>query len=86
MTHCRAIPKLRVFLFVQRPDLLGGHECIAQAFARALVGNRDRPLTADEAQAFRRVVLEQQTGSRRVGWRQALRAACDRVIKELPLP
>ncbi len=85
VTHCRAIPKLRVFLFLHRADLLGGKEAITAAFAGALA-TRDDPLTADEAEAFRRLVLERQTGYRKAGWMSALRAACGKVIRRLALP
>ncbi len=85
VTHCRAIPKLRVFLFLHRADLLGGKEAIATAFAAAR-GSKDDPLTSDEAAAFRHCVLETNMRYRKPGWMTALRAACGKVIRRLTLP
>jgi RNA polymerase sigma factor (sigma-70 family) len=85
VTHCRAIPKLRVFLFLHRADLLGGKEAIAIAFAVARA-SKDDPLTADEAAAFRHCVLETGVRYRKPGWMTSLRAACGKVIRRLTLP
>jgi RNA polymerase sigma factor (sigma-70 family) len=83
--HCRAVPKLRVYLFTQRRDLLGGREAVAAAFRTALE-DREEPLHPTEAEAFERVVLDGHEGFRRSGWRLALRSACGKVIRHLALP
>ena len=83
--HCRAVPKLRVFLFLHRADVLGGKEAIAVAFAAARISKND-PLTADEAAAFRHSVLETGALYRKPGWMTSLRAACGKVIRRLALP
>lgn len=85
VTHCRAIPKLRVFLFLRRADLLGGKEAIGVAFEAARTA-KDDPLSPVEAEVFRRIVLENQTGYRKPGWMTSLRAACSKVIRRLTLP
>jgi len=83
--HCRAIPKLRVYLFMHHPDLLGGLPAIADAFAVTPLAPID-DLSPEEADVFRRVVLDGQHGYRRVGWRLTLRAACGKMVKRLALP
>ncbi len=83
--HCRAIPKLRVYLFMHHPDLLGGLSAIADAFAVTPLAPIDW-LSPEEAEVFRRVVLDGQHGYRRVGWRLTLRAACGKMVKRLALP
>jgi RNA polymerase sigma factor (sigma-70 family) len=83
--HCRAIPKLRVFLFQHRIDLLGGKEAVATAFAGAQE-TREDPFTRDEAEAFRRIVLDARSVYRKPGWQSALRSACGKVIRRLELP
>jgi DNA-directed RNA polymerase specialized sigma24 family protein len=81
VAHCRAVPKLRVFLFTHHPQALGGQERIAAAFGRAL---RDpAPLTAAEAEAFRFIVLARRSDYRRRGWQAALRGACAKVAPQL---
>ena len=52
--HCRAVPKLCVFLFLYRQDVLGGWECIAQAFAEVMA-DPFQPLTPGEAEVFERL-------------------------------
>lgn len=79
VTHCRAVPKLRVFLFLHRPDILGGPDAIAAAFTRA-----GRRLTTAEAAAFTSLVLQGRADYRRRGWQTALRGACATVAEELP--
>jgi RNA polymerase sigma factor (sigma-70 family) len=83
--HCRAVPKLRMFLFMHRPDLLGGKLAIAAAFKRALV-DKSNPLSGQEVEVFQQVVLEDQVRYRKAGWRLALRSACYKVITWLTLP
>ncbi|RYX80677.1 hypothetical protein EON83_27590 [bacterium] len=85
VAHCRAIPKFRVFLFLRHPQFLGGTEAIEEAFATTQSDARD-PLSAVEAETFRSVVLERRAAYRKPGWRLALRAACGKVVKNLPLP
>lgn len=85
VTHCRAIPRLRVFLVTHQPDRLGGRETIAEAFAEAQHADDD-PLSADEAEVFRRIVLDGDLRYRKVGWRLALRSAAAKVVKHVPLP
>lgn len=83
--HCRAIPKLRVFLFTHRPDLLGGISAITEAF-RQCCADKASLLSEQEIEAFRLIILQQRSGYRKAGWRLALRSACGKVIKWLPLP
>ena len=71
VTHCRAVPKLRVFLFLHRPDVLGGPAAIAAAFER-----HGALLTGAEAEAFRLLVIEGRHDYRRRGWQTALRGGC----------
>jgi RNA polymerase sigma factor (sigma-70 family) len=83
--HCRAIPKLRVFLFLQHTAVLGGIGSISQAFQSTL-SSSDNPMSNDEADVFRRVVLERERNYRRNGLKPLLRSACAKVIKWLPTP
>ena len=83
--HCRAIPKLRVFLFQNRAELLGGLEAIKAAFDCALETKSD-PLTQGEAEVFRRIVLDRRSDYRKPGWQLALRSACGKVIRRIALP
>ena len=76
--HCRAIPKLRVFLFIYRPAWAGTGALLQRAFASALTASSD-PLRPREAEAFRMLVLERRP-YRRAGWRTALRSACSKVM------
>jgi hypothetical protein len=79
VAHCRAVPKLRVYLFLHRPDVLGGPEAIAAAFKQAAAGR----LTAAEAEAFTLLVLQGRTDYRRRGWQTSLRGACASVAERL---
>jgi RNA polymerase sigma factor (sigma-70 family) len=83
--HSRAIPKLRVFLFTHRPDLLGGLPVITEAYNKA-VADKCSLMSSTEAEVFQRVVLNRQIGYCKAGWRLALRSACSKVIKWLTLP
>jgi DNA-directed RNA polymerase specialized sigma24 family protein len=78
VTHCRAVPKLRVFLFLHRPDVLGGPAAIAAAFAQ--YGGL---LTDAEAEAFRFLVIEGRHDYRRRGWQTALRGGCATMAAQL---
>ncbi|GIH29427.1 hypothetical protein Aph01nite_77370 [Acrocarpospora phusangensis] len=84
VAHCRAVPKLRVFLFTEHAEDIGGLEALEQGFGRAGAARRER-LSASEAEAFRLVVLEKRAYRRR-GWQGALRAACTKVARYLPDP
>ena len=79
--HCRAIPRLRVFICVHRPEWLGTSAMYRDAFGRALATDSD-PLLPREAEAFRMIVLERRP-YRRTGWRTALRSACGKVMEHL---
>lgn len=83
--HCRAVPRLRVFLFVHRIDLLGGPAAVQRAFQLAIRA-RAQPLSGSERAAFQAVVLDGRSGYRRRGWQTDLRRACGLVIKYLPPP
>jgi hypothetical protein len=85
VAHCRAVPKLRVFLFDSMPHLLGGVGAISDAFARASAATDD-PLTPAESDAFRMIVLHGRSDYRRRGSRIALRGACAKVIRYLEPP
>ena len=78
VTHCRAVPKLRVFLFLHRPGVLGGPAAIKGAFERS-----SGLLTAAEAEAFRFLVIEGRQDYRRRGWQTALRGGCATVAGQL---
>jgi RNA polymerase sigma factor (sigma-70 family) len=80
--YCRALPKLRVFLFLRRPDFLGGHAAIAAAFAAAKASPSGR-LSASEGECFDYIVVRRRTDFRRPGWRLHLRAACSQVVRHL---
>ncbi len=80
----RAIPRLRVYLFLYRPQYLGGAAAIAQAFDDALkYGGEHGPLTPEQARAFRRMVLEGDRAYTAAGWRSHLSAACEVVVRFL---
>ena len=83
--YCRAIPKLRVFLFLHQPDLLGGRDEIAAAYASAKSATED-PLSPNEAEAFRILVLQGRSDYRKAGWMSSLRAACGKISRRLSLP
>jgi DNA-directed RNA polymerase specialized sigma24 family protein len=81
VAHCRAVPKLRVFLFTHHQEALGGRTAIAAAFRRAQAGAS--PLTGAEAEAFSFIVLDRRADYRRRGWQAALRGACAKVAPHL---
>jgi len=85
VTHCRAIPRLRVYLILHAVERLGGLDAVAEAFDGAR-HDLDDPLSDDEAEVFERIVLRGERNYRRVGWRLALRAAATKVVQRLPLP
>lgn len=82
VAHCRAVPKLRVLLFLRHQDALGGSEAVVEAF-RLAVNSSDSPLGPAEREAFQRVVVEGRIDYRRRGWQADLRRACGVVIRYL---
>ncbi|MCX4092340.1 sigma-70 family RNA polymerase sigma factor [Nocardia sp. alder85J] len=82
VVHCRAIPKLRVFLFQHCRSALGGPAVIADAYRRACADPAE-PLSGAERAAFEFVVLAGRTDYRRRGWQAHLRRACTLVAVHL---
>lgn len=82
VAYCRAIPKLRVFLFLRHQDALGGSAAVVEAFRLAVSSSRD-PLGLAEREVFQRVVVEGRRDYRRRGWQADLRRACGVVIRYL---
>lgn len=82
VTHCRAIPRLRVFLFLFRPNLLGGIDAVRAAFEEARQ-HSSSGLTDGEAAAFERIILHRDDRYRPLQWKVDLRAACGKVAKKL---
>jgi DNA-directed RNA polymerase specialized sigma24 family protein len=78
VVHCRAVPKLRVLLFVSFADALGGPAEIEAAFRSA--GDELSPAERD---AFAAVVLAGRDDYRRRGWQADLRRACGLVVRHL---
>jgi hypothetical protein len=81
----RALAKLRVFLFLHRPQFLGGAARISAAFDEALKHKGADGLTQEQARTFRRMVIDRDHRYRTVGWSEQLRNACERVIRFVPL-
>ncbi len=81
--HCRAVPKLRTYLFQACPELLGGKATIRRAFDTAC--KTEGRLSTAEIAAFRRVILEGAPAFA-VGARGALRSACATVVNFLDGP
>jgi RNA polymerase sigma factor (sigma-70 family) len=85
--HARAIVKIRVYLFLARPDALGGLAIIARAFDDLQVGHRGPKLTPKESDAFSRAVLGRgPRGTRMAVSVGALRGACLKLIGRLRPP
>lgn len=80
--HVRAVTKLRVFLFVHRPDLCGSKGAIAEAFERAC-GRPVDPLTPAEQRVFRVVVLDRTTAANAPGHWTDIQSACRKVAAHL---
>ncbi len=78
--HCRAIPKLRVHLFLTKHRSLGGRRAIEAALGQVQASNT--PLTVEEAAAFETYVLGAGPIAK-AARNPALRAACNRVIRHL---
>lgn len=87
VTQYRALMALGVYLFIQRPDLLGGRQAITEACQQARTRAVD-PLTAEEVEVFQEMVLEQRRQYRRRRWhhQDLLRRACLKVGQHLALP
>ncbi|WP_182906770.1 RNA polymerase sigma factor [Microbispora sp. H13382] len=75
--HCRAVPKLRVYLFTHRADLIGGPHVLREAF------DRTRDLTATESEVFTRIVLNHEVAYRPRGAQSLLRSACAKVARRI---
>lgn len=80
--HCRAIPKLRTFMFVNYRDRIATPATIAAA-VRAAASDSKQPLTAVEAETFRRFVLDTSNPQLARCNLGALRTACSKVIRHL---
>lgn len=85
VVRCRAVAKLRAFLFCRAPDVLGGIDELARAYALSLAAQADR-LSPAEERAFRRNVLESGSDRRDPRGSAALRSACGKVVRHLPRP
>jgi hypothetical protein len=83
VAHFRAVPKLRVFLFMRCPASLGGPGVIAEAFTAAKK-DAAKPLSPSEIEVFDALIIRKNFNYRKAGWQTKLRTACDRVIKCFP--
>ncbi len=83
VAHCRGVVKFRVALFLHHPELLGTPEELSAAAERAARRTRSDPLTPEEADTFRRMVLERSPGHRPRNWAALLRGGCAKVAEEL---
>jgi DNA-directed RNA polymerase specialized sigma24 family protein len=83
VVHCRAIPKLRAYMFVNHRDQVATPAAVAEAVKLA-ASDPAQPLTAAEEEAFRRVVID-DAGHRQPVLRNlsVLRSACNKVIRHL---
>jgi RNA polymerase sigma factor (sigma-70 family) len=80
--HCRAIPKLRVYLFMAHRGSLASPAEIEQAI-RTAIADRNQRLSAAEEESFRRAVLaDTKAGGARYS-QSALRSACGKIIRHL---
>ncbi|QYO63449.1 sigma-70 family RNA polymerase sigma factor [Leptolyngbya sp. 7M] len=84
VNHTRALPKLRVYLFMYRPEWLGGDLAIRTAFAQAQRMTQS-PLSREEAEVFEQIVLRQNHNYSRSGWKTRLSSACTKVIRFIHL-
>ena len=80
--HCRAIPKLRAYLFVNHRDQIAARSAILDALRNA-ASDPKQPLTRAEEDVFRRVVLEKSQGPSTERNVTTLRAACGKIIRYL---
>jgi hypothetical protein len=73
------------YLLTRKPELVATQELLQLAFDHAQADAAD-PLTAEQAGAFRGFVLATPPqDARRPGWREDLEAACNKVIRFLPV-
>lgn len=84
VNHMRGVIQLRVFLFVENPNYLGGLGLIRQAFTSAKERSVN-PITSKEAIAFEQAVLEPPSEAVRRRFKRSnpLRKACTKVATEL---
>lgn len=80
--HCRAVPKLRVFVLCHRADLCGGLDAIRAAFEQSCRDD-SHSLTEAESDLFQRRVLDRANQFRPKGWETTLRSACEKVARHL---
>jgi hypothetical protein len=78
----RAIPKLRIFLLIWQPNLVGGMTAVRAGYDQALIDHRQRLLPL-EAEAFRNDIIERRPPRRQNGWQEALRSATAKVFRYL---
>jgi RNA polymerase sigma factor (sigma-70 family) len=91
--HLRAIPKLRMFLFMVRPELLGGLDEVRRAFLECnRVSTSSKTsinsvnLTESEAKTFNKIILGDRKSVVYTPQLYAeLRSACMKVIRFLPI-
>jgi len=82
VSHYRGVAKLRVFVFVSRPEVVGGIAALHAAFVATGADLRTH-LTALESEVFERIVLDRRRDYRRRGWQAALRGACAKVAQHM---
>jgi RNA polymerase sigma factor (sigma-70 family) len=82
VVHCRAIPKLRTYLFVNHRDQIATPAAVAEAVKRA-ASDPAQPLTAAEEEVFRRVVIDTTHRPPAPRNLSVLRTACNKVIRHL---
>jgi RNA polymerase sigma factor (sigma-70 family) len=83
VAQCRAVPKLRVFIFMRCPLFLGGPCLIAEAFAAAKKKTAE-VMSSSEVEVFEAVIIRHRIDYRKAGWQTNLRTACDKVIRCFP--
>jgi RNA polymerase sigma factor (sigma-70 family) len=79
VVHCRAVPRLRVYLVRHEPTVLGGRDAVLAAFAE-VSDDPSGALTDAERAAFRAVVLDGRADLRVRGWQRHLQRACAVVV------
>ncbi len=83
--HYRAISKLRVFMFVNHPNKLGGYKVIVDAFTK-LITSKNILISTCEMEVFKEIVIKRNLKYRKAGWQNTLRSICEKVIKMIPMP
>jgi|SRR5579871_1214618 len=76
----RALPKFGAFLCMYAQEELGGRSVVEEAFEN--ISRSSYPLTEEEADIFRLIVLEPPPRGRPSHKRATFRSACERIIKE----